>query len=193
MDYEKELQEIGFIGNSEILQIIKDENRKIIKTYTISQLVEALQDYEEEMKNAEKRKEKFLKLNETQGDINKDGIMEKWKQNIKKGYERYKVSNFGRVKYINYESPVPQKDENGKIGYLVLDKELFGHGITGKVYVYRMVADTWLEEDPRQSKKLGSWHVHHITNNGYDNSLENLIVIRQLLHYKIHALAKKFL
>ncbi len=45
-------------------------------------------------------------------------------------------------------------------------------------WVYQMVARTWLK-----SKIID---VHHISNDGYDNSVENLIYLERGIHNKVH-------
>ncbi len=113
-----------------------------------------------------------------------------WKKINQAGYSRYEISNLGRVKYLG--CIVPQKNEliDGRehIGYLVLDKLAFQKkypcapsGFSQKIYVYTLVALAFLgkiEDD--------GYHVHHITNNGYDNRVENLVLLNREEHSYVH-------
>lgn len=94
-----------------------------------------------------------------------------WKSYKIEGLE---VSSYGRVRY-NKEI-VPQKDSEEKVGYLVLDNvEL------PKIHVYQMVAETFLEKPDS-----GEYQIHHITNNGYDNSVGNLIYLTKEQHNQLN-------
>ena len=66
----------------------------------------------------------------------------------------------------NYET-------RNKVGYL----KIVGLGL----YVYQMVADAWLVD-----KYEPGMEIHHITNDGYDNRPENLILVSATEHEKIH-------
>ena len=97
-----------------------------------------------------------------------------WKSYKIEGLE---VSSYGRVRY-NKEI-VPQKDseEKGKeVGYLVLD-----NAELPKMLVYQMVAETFLEKPDS-----GEYQIHHITNNGYDNSVGNLIYLTKEQHNQLN-------
>jgi hypothetical protein len=82
------------------------------------------------------------------------------------------VSNYGRIRcqniYHQYED---------KPGWLYVH-------ITHKVKypVYRLVAETWLECPFEDSL---NWQVHHISNDGYDNSPSNLVWIKNDFHKSI--------
>lgn len=89
------------------------------------------------------------------------------------------VSNFGRIKIIsnNQGEILKQQDiEPGK-GCLYVPN------FWKKLMVWTLVAHTWLEKDKTQDESLGNWHVHHISNNGYDNRPENLIWLRETIHF----------
>ena len=94
--------------------------------------------------------------------------------------KKYSVSNLGRVKY---ESKIQaQVDEidvkigKPKIGYLVLeDKNL------RRDYVYSFVASTFLGKIEGDG-----YHVYHITNNWYDNHVENLVLLNREEHSYVH-------
>lgn len=113
-----------------------------------------------------------------------------WKKINQAGYSRYEISNLGRVKYLG--RIVPQKNEliDGRehIGYLVLDKLAFQKkypyapsGFSQKIYVYTLVALAYLGKIEGDE-----YHVHHITNNGYDNSIENLVLLNREEHSYVH-------
>ena len=97
-----------------------------------------------------------------------------------------KVSNFGRVKRGNciLEQYDPQNN-----GYLFVDIKSTKKTVSEKVC--RLVAETWLERPDikGQSKdKKNEWYntVHHISNNGYDNRIENLMWVTEWQHAMIN-------
>ena len=105
-----------------------------------------------------------------QGEIWKDFPLDK----------KYSVSNLGRVKFEGkIQAQVDEIDTKTgkiKIGYIVLeDKNL------RQDYVYSFVASTFLGKI-----KGDGYHVHHITNNGYDNSIENLVLLNREEHSYVH-------
>lgn len=113
-----------------------------------------------------------------------------WNKINQSGYSKYEISNLGRVKYLG--KIVPQKNEikDGKehIGYLVLDKKAFqdkypdtSSNFTQEIYVYTLVAFAFLGKIEGDG-----YHVHHITNDGYDNSTENLILLTAEEHSFVH-------
>ena len=80
------------------------------------------------------------------------------------------------------------KNKETHIGYLLAKipdaiKKNVRHEYFGP-YVYQMVADAWLE-DYIYDETEG--HIHHITNDGYDNRPENLILVSATEHKKIHS------
>ena len=84
----------------------------------------------------------------------------------------YTVSNLGRIKYQGKIQE--QKDE--KIGYVTLADENLR-----KDYVYNFVAYTF------HGKIIGDgYHVHHITNDGYYNTVENLVLLTKEEHSYVH-------
>ncbi len=84
----------------------------------------------------------------------------------------YTVSNLGRIKYKGKI----QKQKDEKIQYVTLADENLR-----KDYVYNFVAYTFL------GKKAGDgFHVHHITNDGYFNTTENLVLLTKEEHSYIH-------
>ena len=96
---------------------------------------------------------------------------ENWVEHPK--YKTYKVSNLGRV-MINDVIQKQRDDPDGKLGYLVLEKYTM-------VLVYQLVADVFL--DRKEGEGLA---VHHIDNNGYDCSEDNLIMLTERQHNAIH-------
>ena len=104
--------------------------------------------------------------------------------------ERIEVSNLGRVKFDG--KICEQTDEKTSIGYLYLkDYEKIQNEI-GKSfddeYVYEMVANVWVLK-PSDFNKC-QYDVHHINNDGYDNSAKNLIWLKRCEHKKLHPFMK---
>ncbi len=102
---------------------------------------------------------------------------EVWKPYKADKIDGLEVSSYGRVRHN--KKIVPQKDseEKGKeVGYLILDTE----EKLPKCCVYQMVAETFLK------KPEGNYQVHHITNNGYDNSVGNLIYLTKEQHDQLN-------
>jgi hypothetical protein len=92
------------------------------------------------------------------------------------------VSNLGRMKIDNKIIEQWDDDEKGK-DYLYVK---IGHIIDYPKYVYRFVAETWCKK-PYVSNNSTKWHVHHISNNGYDNRPANLLWVKENEHLnKIH-------
>lgn len=91
-----------------------------------------------------------------------------------KEIETLEISNLGRVKINN--AIMTQEDKKGFVGYLMV-KNYPALGM-----VWNLVASTWLEKP----KVEDTVHVHHITNNGYDNSVLNLIWLDRQTHAKIN-------
>jgi len=96
------------------------------------------------------------------------------------------VSNLGRVKQS--DSVLEQYDPQNN-GYLFVDIKSTRKTISEKVY--RLVAETWLErpdlEEPLKNIKSYCYNtVHHISNNGYDNRIENLMWVTEWQHAMIH-------
>ena len=89
--------------------------------------------------------------------------------------EEMYVSNMGRVKFIiNGEPKIIEQTDDILEGYLRLaDYPGFG-------YVYRLVAENWI------GKISPKMIVHHIDNDGYNNRVENLMIVTPEEHAKIH-------
>ena len=97
------------------------------------------------------------------------------------------VSSKGRVRITDNRTEETfiaeqENDINYPDGYL----RVKGYASLG--HVYRMVARTFIlgdEEEPKdENKKL--YPIHHIDNNGYNNSWENLMYVSPEEHSKIH-------
>jgi tetratricopeptide (TPR) repeat protein len=106
-----------------------------------------------------------------------------FKKHLEKNVE---VSNLGRVK--QNDCVLEQYDPKNN-GYLFIDIKSTRKTIPEKVY--RLVAETWLErpdikEQPKVQKNECYNTVHHISNNGYDNRIENLMWVTEWQHAMIH-------
>ncbi len=101
-----------------------------------------------------------------------------WKPYKADKIDDVEVSSYGRVRHN--KKIVSQKDseEKGKeVGYLILDTE----EKLPKCCVYQMVAEAFLK-----TPALEGYVVHHITNNGYDNSVGNLIFLTKEQHVQLN-------
>ena len=108
-------------------------------------------------------------------------IFEKYPKNVNIAYwtfrnylknsdDNIEVSNLGRIKINN----IIQRQEEIKYGYLFVN-------INNKpYYVYRLVGEIFCSCPVEETNK--DWHVHHITNNGYDNRANNLIWVNSDEH-----------
>jgi tetratricopeptide (TPR) repeat protein len=101
-----------------------------------------------------------------------------FKKHSKKNVE---VSNLGRIKSGDH---ILKQYDPKKNGYLYVDIN------DNPEIVYRLVAETWIErpdhsEDPAE-KEFYYNTVHHISNNGYDNRIENLMWVTEWQHAMIH-------
>jgi hypothetical protein len=87
------------------------------------------------------------------------------------------VSNLGRVKLGEkiLAQYIPDDDEN-------LYVEIPSIRSKKRVKVYRLIAETWCENPNMDFYN----HVHHISNNWYDNRKENLLWVTEAQHAKIH-------
>lgn len=86
--------------------------------------------------------------------------------------KNYTVSNLGRIKYKG----IIQKQKDEKIGYVTLSDNNLRHD-----YIYNFVAFTFLGKIEGDGM-----HVHHITNDGYYNTTENLILLTKDEHSYVH-------
>ncbi|MBQ8460032.1 HNH endonuclease [bacterium] len=85
---------------------------------------------------------------------------------------RYMVSNLGRVRF---DGKI-QKQKDDKMQYVTLTDENLR-----KDYIYNFVAFTFLGKIEGDG-----YHVHHITNDGYDNSVDNLVLLTATEHSIVH-------
>ena len=139
-----------------------DKTRKIY----LDQLKKKLKDYTPPFEDLEKRKAISPSFNYCENNL----AGEIWKTFPLDG--NYTVSNLGRIKYKGQIQR--QKDE--KTGYVTLsDKSL------RKDYIYNFVAYTFLGKIEGDGM-----HVHHITNDGYYNTTENLVLLTKDEHSYVH-------
>jgi hypothetical protein len=169
--------------SKKIEQIILDENRNIaIENYfDVESLNGCIIATSELQSKLEERKKQSFAFNESPENLANGDKKEKWSfypLEIKtKKVDTLEVSNFGRVK-VNGQICV-QEDKKNKIGYLIV-KEYPSLGM-----VWDLVANTWLKK-PACACEDCIYDVHHITNNGYDNTPENLIWLKKCTHLKIN-------
>ena len=72
----------------------------------------------------------------------------------------------------NYET-------RNRVGYLKI--------VGLRPYVYQMVADAWLKDYTYNPYNKTNEQIHHITNDGYDNRPENLIILDNYTHRELHS------
>ena len=139
-----------------------DNTRKIY----LDKLKKALKDYKPQFEDLEKRRAISPAFNYCENDL----TGEIWKTFPLD--ENYTVSNLGRIKYKGQI----QKQKDEKMGYVTLsDKGL------RKDYIYNFVACTFLGKIEGDGM-----HVHHITNDGYYNTTENLVLLTRGEHSYVH-------
>jgi hypothetical protein len=93
------------------------------------------------------------------------------------------ASNLGRIRYNgNILLQIPDENNPHPYGYL---KVKTIPGVMESKLVYRLVAETWCE---RPSEIYDT--VHHISNNGMDNRVINLLWVTREQHSEIHAWLK---
>ena len=140
---------------------------------TLFELQQRLKDYEK-IENKDEIRKFYASHNYSEEDIEN----EIWKEYPKNS--AYLVSNKGRIKFNGQiQHQVDKIDtETGKTkwGYLVLsNKNLL------QEYIYNFVAYTFLGKIDGDG-----YHVHHITNDGNDNSADNLILLTAVEHSLVH-------
>jgi hypothetical protein len=87
------------------------------------------------------------------------------------------VSNLGRIRYngkILWQ--LPDEKQQSPYGYLKVSIN------DDKYLVYRLVAETWCERPDTNVYNT----VHHISNNGMDNRVYNLLWVTKDQHRQIH-------
>ena len=133
---------------------------------SLDEMKEILKNYKPLYDDLEKRRSISPSFNYNENDL--EG--EIWKEFPLN--KNYMVSNLGRVKYKGKI----QKQKDDKIQYVTLADENLR-----KDYIYNFVAYTFL------GKKDGDgFHVHHITNDGYYNTDENLVLLTKEEHSYVH-------
>lgn len=70
-------------------------------------------------------------------------------------------------------------ETKNKVGYLKI--------VGLRPYVYQMVADAWLKGYTYNPYNKTNKQIHHITNDGYDNRPENLIILDNYTHRELHS------
>lgn len=140
---------------------------------TLFNLQQTLKNYAK-IENKEDLRKQYASRNYSENDLEGE-VWKEFPENPK-----YLVSNKGRIKVngiIQHQTEeIDSKTGNPKWGYLVLeDKNL------RQTYIYNFVAFTFL------GKVSGDgYHVHHITNDGNDNSVENLVLLTPVEHSLVH-------
>ena len=132
----------------------------------LDNLKKQLQEYVPPFEDLDKRRSISPSFNYDEKDLES----EEWKEFPLDS--KYTVSNFGRIKY---EGKI-QKQKDEKIQYVTLADENLRQD-----YVYNFVAYTFLGKIEGDGM-----HVHHITNDGYYNTTENLILLTQDEHSYVH-------
>ena len=107
---------------------------------------------------------------------NNQELWKKWQPKDVDTDLEIEVSSFGRVRQYHRILPLQEIED----GYLYARFDGYE-----KCKVYRLVAETWCSS-PDKPKEFNV--VHHIDNNGYNNTPENLIWVTQEQHCKIHRL-----
>ena len=98
--------------------------------------------------------------------------------------EGYFVSKFGRIKDKN-EKILPLYEQSTSDGYLVFCIE------NNKEYlVYNAVAKTFNRVEELETTNYEGYYVHHINNNGHENTPENLIWLTKDQHDIVHGFKK---
>lgn len=155
------------------------------KTYTIKELREHAKKYSYGKDIVRKKDFESIYNNPSKDNLNG----EVWVRLSQKGWNRYLVSNKGRVKLQNnLEEPIllTQVDEldknaNPHFGYLVFDPNQLPRIIQHNYHVWRIIAMAFLGLN--EGDQLV---VHHIDNNGYNCQPENLILVSKEEHASIH-------
>jgi hypothetical protein len=94
------------------------------------------------------------------------------------------ASNLGRIKFDdNILEQKPDTSKSDPEGYLWVEIP----NVSKYQLVYRLVAETWCE---RPDSNIYTT-VHHISNNGMDNSISNLLWVTPEQHAEIHPWLKR--
>ena len=107
-------------------------------------------------------------------------------------YEGYYASNYGRIRDQNGKT-LPQFDTDAKYNAEQIKKMIdeqndrrdIGWLRVDNIAVHRLVASAWLKKPKKKYKNYNEkdeYHVHHISNDGYDNTPFNLIYLPEEIH-----------
>lgn len=158
------------INNSETMS--EEEKTEFLENYKVNyylwldDLKQNLNNYQPLFTDLETRKSISPSFNYSEHNLKG----EIWKEFLLN--PKYAVSNLGRVRY---DGKI-QKQKDDKPQYVTLANENLR-----KDYVYNLVAYTFL------GKVEGDgYHIHHITNDGYYNTEDNLILLTQEEHSYVH-------
>jgi len=153
-------------------ELSKEEKETYLKNYKINyylwldELKQKLKNYKPLFTDLETRRSLSPSFNYAQYNL-KGEIWKEFPLDSK-----YSVSNLGRIKY----NGKIQKQKDDKPQYVTLeDEDLY------KDYIYKFVAYTFLGKIDGDG-----YHVHHITNDGYYNTTDNLILLTQKEHSYVH-------
>lgn len=115
---------------------------------------------------------------------------EMWRPVKRDGFDGVFASNMGRIMWNGRilhlrEKNCPNADLTRDLFINLLHNNhvsgyLFADGLSKDVFVHQLVALAWLA--PRNIN--GTIHVHHISNDGYDNRPENLILLTETEHFE---------
>jgi hypothetical protein len=106
------------------------------------------------------------------------GTMDNEKFATYKNNSEILVSNYGRIKY---KGEIIKQKKDGK--YFFVNIPVLNAKEDGKIYVHKMVAETFCEEDKPDNE---FFIVHHKSGNSFDNRAENLIYVACSEHVLIH-------
>ena len=132
----------------------------------LEEMRKILKEYKPPFDDLEKRRSISPSFNYSEQDL-KDEIWKEFPFD-----KNYTVSNLGRIKYKGKI----QKQKDEKIQYVTLADENLRHD-----YIYNFVAYTFLGKQPNDG-----YHVHHITNDGYFNTTENMVLLTKEEHLFVH-------
>ena len=162
------------------------------KKYTLLQLRQLCPSYSEIKQQIQIEKLTHIKKSQFSNIYNTEDLLENetWVRLSQNGFNNLFVSNKARIRYLKPDGTVVflKQDEDPSepnyIGYLVVDAqnefpEL--HKLNRRKYLrtYTLVAMAFLG---KQKYEYDGIHVHHIDNNGYDCTPENLILLDKDSH-----------
>ncbi len=103
--------------------------------------------------------------------------------------KEYFVSKFGRIKDKN-DKILPLYEQNTSDGYLVFSYEDEENKKIEECLVYNAVAKTFNRVEELEKINYQGYEIHHINNNGYENTPENLIWLTKEQHDIVHGFKK---